>query len=187
MKISMFFKKLLVATMICVSGVAMVSAQNSDEEVMVENPKQPYVSNYKAGKISLGGSIGTNQLTHDGVGLALQFGVHFDYTILDDFKVGLRAMADTDFAAATISLDPMIYVKYYIPYSFLMFTPFVQAEAGANVVIGKNAHEKIRGGNFAIGASSGVSMKLGNVYIEPSIGYAYPSALNVTIAAGVSF
>ena len=129
-------------------------------------------------KIEAGGSLGTNMNSPEGWAFAL--GVHGDYEIMENLKVGLQF----GFSFSDIFVfEPSVYGKYYLPFlSFFDFVPFAQVDLGASVI-----SADVTNGSFLFGIGAGVRYEFGKLYVEPKLAWGYPFMLSINAAVGYSF
>jgi hypothetical protein len=131
-------------------------------------------------KLDLGGNLGTNMNSRKG--WAIAFGLHGDYEIMDNLKVGLQLGMSHDFTEIFV-FEPSIYGKYYFPnFAFFGFTPFAQLDLGASVIAAEKTY-----GRFLTGITAGLRYEFGNLYIEPKLAWGYPFMISVNAALGYSF
>ena len=130
--------------------------------------------------ISIGVDAGTSM--NSGDGYAFRFGIHGDYAVLKSLKIGLQADCNMDFKD-TITLDPSVYIKYYIPVRSSVFFPFLKGSVGASFLW----YDESLVLATLLGIEAGFSIQLKHFYIEPGVSFGYPYFWSASVGLGCYF
>lgn len=136
--------------------------------------------------ISFGGNLGADM--SNPMGYAFNVGIHGDYGILKDLKLGLQQ--EFGFAPSFFNSDTSVYTKWYTPFDFsfpgFYIIPFVKGNIGVSYLKYKEMYTTA----FLIGAEAGISMdfqtSVPGLYVEPYLRFGYPYFWGFGIAAGYS-
>ena len=129
--------------------------------------------------LNIGLNVGGNMNSKSG--WALNAGISGDYELWHNIKLGVMFNVSYDFGSMLV-MEPSLYGKWLMPFSFLIFQPFVQLNLGASVILTGQSY-----GKFLAGIAAGTRTYFGNFYIEPSASFGYPYMTAINVAAGWDF
>lgn len=129
--------------------------------------------------INVGATLGSNMNSREG--WAFSFGIHGDYKIMDSLLAGIQLNMSQDFYEI-FAIEPSVYAKYFLPFSFFGFVPFAQLDLGCSVLNLDTSYPY-----FLAGITGGCQYKIGKIYLEPRASFGYPYFFAFNLACGYSF